>query len=576
MASTNETLRTAIKACRPHLISAAVFSALINFLYLTPTIYMLQVYDRVIPTGGMTTLAMVSLVTVFSLLTLSALELLRSRLLVRCGARLDRNLARPIMSTILRRGDLSRLQRLQLMREYDLLRGAIAGSGALAIFDAPWAPIYIIAAFLLSPGLGLLCLGASVLLLCLAWANEQGTHKLLSAASEAASLAYAHQDEASSYAAEVRALGMCDAIVAKQSWERGQATAIQAATSFRAGGYGALIKAVRLILQSAALGFGAYLAVNHRISPGAVMAASLLLARALAPIEQIVAVWKVITNGRDIYKKLATLIIPMDTAKLTALPVPRGDITVENVSVFAPQRGPALLSGIGLSICAGEMIAIVGHSGAGKSTLLKTLAGLIKPTEGNIRIDGADVALWQPDDLAGHIGYLPQNFLLFAGTVKENISRFRGYLGKMSEEDLDIEVVAAAQAAGAHEMILRLPRGYDTPVGLGGLGLSAGQTQRVALARAFFGRPPILMLDEPNANLDIEGENCLNRTLTRLRDQGATVILTGHRGSMLSSADKMLMLQRGQLERFCAVGDLLAQMRRSAPTGERLQGAKAG
>ena len=574
MASTNETLRVAIRACRPHLIAAAAFTALINFLYLTPTIYMLQVYDRVIPTGGMTTLAMVSLVAVFSLLTLSALELVRSRLLVRCGARLDRNLAKPIMSTILRRGDLSRLQRLQLMREYDTLRGAIGGSGALALFDAPWAPIYIIAAFLLSPGLGLLCLGASVLLLCLAWANEQGTHKLLSAASEAASLAYAHQDEASSYAAEVRALGMCDAIVAKQSWERSRATAVQAAASFRAGGFGALIKAVRLILQSAALGFGAYLAVNHRISPGAVIAASLLLTRSLAPIEQIVAVWKVISNGRDIYGKLSKLVIPLDVSNPTSLPAPQGDISVEDISVFAPQRGPVLLSKIALHICAGEMVAIVGHSGAGKSTLLKTLAGLIKPNEGHIRIDGADVGLWRSDDLAGHIGYLPQNFLLFAGTIKENISRFRGYLGHGSEGDLDAEVVAAAQAAGAHEMILRLPSGYDTPVGLGGVGLSAGQTQRVALARAFFGRPRILMLDEPNANLDIEGENCLNRTLGRLREQGVTIIVTGHRGSLLSSADKMLMLQRGRLERFCAVSDLLAQMRRTSPAAERLQGAQ--
>ena len=575
MAETNGALRTAVKACWPHLLSAAVFSALINLLYLSPTIYMLQVYDRVIPTGGMTTLAVVSTVTLFGFLTLSGLELVRSRLFVRCGARLDRYLAEPVMSTILRRTDLSRLQRLQLMRDYDTLRNAIAGAGTLAIFDAPWTPIYIIAAFLLSPGLGLLCIGASALLLALAWANEGGTHKLLRAANDAASLAYAQQDEASSYASEVRALGMCKAIITKQLLQRKKATDIQATASFRAAGYGATIRLARLTLQSAALGFGAYLAVNHRISPGAVMAASLLLARALSPIEQIVGVWRVISNARDVHAKLAKVLLPAETPARTSLPAPVGDITIDNVSVVAPQGPVLLLSGLSLSIKAGEMVAIVGHSGAGKSTLLKTVAGLLRPAAGCIRIDGVDTAIWRPEDLMPHIGYLPQDYLLFAGTIRDNISRFNSYLDTFSEQRLSEAVVAAAKAAGAHEMIVRLPQGYDTPVGLGGVGLSAGQTQRVALARALFGRPKILLLDEPNANLDTEGEECLIRTLAELRAQGTTILISGHRGAALSSADKLLMLQRGRLERYCTVRELLAQHRPAAPAGGRIQGAAA-
>ena len=248
---------------------------------------------------------------------------------------------------------------------------------------------------------------------------------------------------------------------------------------------------------------------------------------------------------------------------------------MEHVSVLAPQKGPALLTNINLFINAGEMIAIVGHSGAGKSTLLRALVGLVRPTSGFIRIDGADISIWRPDQLTEHVGYLPQNFLLFAGTIRENISRFKGYLCRGADAGLDDQVLVAAQAAGAHEMILRLPRGYDTPVGLGGVGLSAGQTQRIALARAFFGDPRILMLDEPNANLDTEGENYLIRTLSRLREQGVTILVTGHRGAVLSSADKLLMLSGGRLEKFCAVSELITERRHPAPSENHLQGARA-
>jgi ATP-binding cassette subfamily C protein len=567
-------MRAAILKCLPHLGWSAAFSAFINLLYLAPTLYMLQVYDRVIPTGSGATLLLISLLGLISLVTLAGLEWLRSRLLVRCGARLDRQMAKQVLATVLRRSDLTRLQRLQVTRQYDAFRNAVAGPGALAIFDAPWTPIYILAAFLLNPLLGAFCTFASLSLLVLAWLNERGTHKLVSAATEAAGRAYAWQDQASSYAGEIRALGMCEALVEKQSLERGRATDFQAIASFRAGIYSAALKFGRLVFQSAALGIGGYLAIQHAISPGAVIAASLLLTRALSPIEQIVGAWKGISSAADAYKFISNLLIDADTPQKTALPTPRGQITLENVCVYSPMREAPVLHNITLQVEAGQMIGVIGASGAGKSTLLRAIAGPPEKRTGLVRIDGADVATWDGDRLARHIGYMPQDFLLFPGTIKENISRFSGYLPGAASEAVDGEAIAAAKAAAAHDLILSLPRGYDTPVGLGGIGLSAGQTQKVALARALFGRPKILILDEPNAYLDVDGEAQLIASIAQFRKDGATIIVAAHRGGVFASADKLLLLKGGQIDRFGGLNDVLAEMRQQAPAGEALKRAQ--
>jgi ATP-binding cassette subfamily C protein len=570
-------MRAAIAKCLPHLGWAAAFSAFINLLYLAPTLYMLQVYDRVIPTGSGPTLLLISLAGLVSLVTLAGLEWLRSRLLVRCGARLDREMAKRVLSTVLQRPDLTRLQRLQVTRQYDAFRNAVAGPGALAIFDAPWTPIYILAAFLLNPLLGAFCTFASLSLLVLAWLNERGTHRLVSAATEAAGRAYAWQDQASSYAGEIRALGMCGALVEKQSRERGRATELQAIASFRAGVYGAALKLGRLVFQSAALGIGAYLAIQHAISPGAVIAASLLLTRALSPIEQIVGAWKGIANAKDAYDAISVLLVDAGGQPKTALPAPRGHISLENVYVSSPMREAPVLSNINLRIEAGQMIGVIGASGAGKSTLLRAIAGTPEKKSGLVRIDGADVASWDGDRLARYIGYMPQDFLLFPGTVKENISRFSGYLPGAVAEEVDGEAIAAAKAAAAHELILSLPRGYDTPVGLGGVGLSAGQTQKIALARAFFGKPRILILDEPNAYLDVDGEAQLIASLAAFRKDGATILIAAHRGGVLAAADKLLLLNGGRIDRFGSLADVLAEMRQQAPApaGEAPKRAQA-
>ena len=570
-------LRRALRACRQHFVAAAVFSALVNLLYLAPTLYMLLVYDRVVPTNGLETLVLVSIVGLTAVGTLSILEWMRSRLLVRSGARLENELAGPVMAAVLAQPDLSRVERAQAMRQFDVFRQAMSGNAILTAFDAPWSPIYIIAAFLLHPALGLLCLFASGLMLALAWLNERATHAPLKAANEAAALAYGRQDYASAWAAEIRALGMGRALVAKQLADRQTVVELQSRASFAAGRYTGLIKFCRLVLQSGALGFGAYLAIERQISAGAIIAASLLLTRALAPIEQIVGSWKSIIQARDAFAELTQLFNGAKAAGSTMhLPTPRGEISVEGVTMLTAHRERIALSDVSLRIEAGQFIGVIGPSGAGKSTLLRLIAGAASPERGVARIDGAAMSDWDSERLASHIGFLPQEFLLFAGSIRDNISRFQGHLGQ-DAETLDAEVIRAAQAAGAHEMILRLPQGYATRVGLGGSGLSAGQTQRIALARALFGRPRILVLDEPNAHLDADGEQTLIECLTGLRAEGITIIVAAHRGAVLAGADKLVLIKDGRIDMFGQLADVAAAMRaataaapsgaQSAPTG---------
>ncbi len=565
-------LRRALRACRQHFVAAAVFSALVNVLYLAPTLYMLLVYDRVMPSNGLETLVLISLVGLFAVATLSTLEWIRSRLLVRSSARLEHVLAGPVMATLLAQPGLSRLQRSQATRQFDTFRQAMSGNAILAAFDAPWSPIYILAAFLLHPALGLMCLLAGGLMLGLAWLNEKATHAPIKAANDAAAVAYGRQDYSSAWAAEVRALGMGSALVAKQIAERRTAVELQTRASFAAGRYSALIKFSRLVLQSGALGFGAYLAVERQISAGSIIAASLLLTRALAPIEQVVGSWKSIIQAREAFADLKKLFAGARADEVQMhLPTPRGDIRLERVTMLTAGRERMALNDLSLNIEAGQFVGIIGPSGAGKSSLLRLIAGAATPERGVARIDGAAMGDWNSERLAKHIGFLPQDFLLFAGTIRDNIARFQTFV-QHDAEVLDAEVIRASQAAGAHEMILSLPHGYATAVGPGGTGLSAGQTQKVALARAFYGDPKIVVLDEPNAHLDAEGEQGLINSLTALRGQGATIIVAAHRGAVLAGADKLLLLKDGRPEMFGQLSDVANAMRAAA--GQPAQSAQ--
>lgn len=538
--------------CAPILLCAAAFSALVNLLYLVPTLYMLQVYDRYVPSTNGGTLLLVSAMAAIGLVTLSLMDWLRGRLLVRLSARFDRVLAGPTLAATLSRPDLGRTERAEAMREFDTLRQTISSGATIALFDAPWAPIYLLFACLLHPLLGLLTLVAALLLVALAWANERGTHAALAAANHEAAGMYARQAHVSAYAEEVRALGMTRALTARGLADRGTVGRLQLRASFAAGRYGAAIKLFRLLFQSAALGVGAWLAVSGMISLGAIIAASLLLTRTLAPIEQLVAAWKQIVRAREAYAHLDAILGTSAAPPCTMLPPPTGRIGVDDLGVRSADRQRVVLANISCEIPAGAMIAVVGASGAGKSTLLRALAGAVSPAAGAVRLDGVAMADWDGEQLARHIGFLPQEFALFPGTVKDNISRFAGHDGG-DPAAIDAGAVAASSAIGAHAMIGLLPQGYDTMLGPGGIGLSAGQTQRIAIARALFGDPRILILDEPNAHLDADAYAALLGTLDRLRAAGRTIVVAAHGGDLVRMADKLLFLAGGRLTRFTDV-----------------------
>ncbi len=542
-----EPLAEALKACRPHFVWAGVFSALVNLLYLTPTLYMMQVYDRVVPTGGVPTLLLVSAIAVFALATLALLDWLRTRLLVRAGLRLDRLLVSRLLGRVV---DLqAQSPGSQVLREFDHVRSAVSGQGALALFDAPWTPIYIGCCFLLHPALGALTLVGSIVLFVLAMLNERDSRPRLNDAMKEGQAAYAAQESMAAQSEVVRALGMRQAGIALQVRQRQIATQRQAEAQFTGGRYTGIIKFLRLMLQSAALGLAAYLTVNGQISAGSIIAASVLLTRAVQPIEQMVGAWPTLMQAKASWKSL--LQVFASTARvdreLTTLPAPEGRLALEQITVRLPGTQVPQLKGVSLSLEPGQVLGVIGPSGSGKTTLARVVAGAITPTAGSVRLDGADYDARDGDRLAEHIGYLPQVPGLFAGTVKDNISRFQSALGATAEE-VDRLAVAAAKAAGVHEMILRLPEGYDTRLGPNGAGLSVGQSQRVALARALYRDPVVLVLDEPNANLDQEGEAALLQAIRGAAARGAAVLMIAHRAGVLGGADRLLMLREGTVQ----------------------------
>ena len=537
-------LADALKACRVHFVWAAVFSALVNLLYLTPTIYMMQVYDRVVPTGGVTTLILITVVGVFALATLAVLDWLRGRLLLRAGLRLDRLLAGKVLARVV---DMqAKTPNTQALREFDNVRTALSGSGMMAIFDAPWTPLYLACCFLLHPAVGLLTLVGGMILIALAILNERDSRARLKRAIGASNAAYAAQESVASQSEVVRALGMRGASIARQIEQRRDATAQQADAQLTGGRYTGAIKFLRLALQSLSLGLAAYLAVKGQISPGAIIAASVLLSRSVAPIELLVGAWPSLVQAKASWKTLTDLFESTEGVDRprTALPAPAGKLKAEGITVKFPGGDQPQLRNVSVTLNAGQTLGIVGASGSGKTTLARVLAGAMKPTAGLVRLDGADYQLREGDDLAQHIGYLPQTPSLFAGTVKDNISRF-AVAGGADRAEADRRAVAAAQSAGAHDMILKLPKGYDTELGPYGGGVSAGQAQRIALARALYGDPVLLVLDEPNSNLDQDGETALMSAILSAAARGAAVVIVAHRAGVLARVDNLLMLRDG-------------------------------
>ena len=558
--SSEHPLIAAVRSCRAHFVWAAAFSALLNLLYLGPTLYMLQVYDRVVPSRGGTTLLFLTLVLGFALATLSALDAVRSRLFVRAGMRLDRQLAGAILdATLSQPRDGGEVITRQAMRDFDTLRQTLTGGALMSLFDAPWIPIYLLVCFLLNPLLGLLVLIGGALLLLINWRNERATKGRMQRATEASNYAYVSQEQSAGGADVVRALGMRRAMVARHLAERATASRLQREASFATGGYMAVTRFVRLFLQSLALGVGAWLVIEGKLSAGAIFAASFLVARALAPLEGMLGAWRTIGQARVSWRSLYTLLERAQAAPVTILPHPEGALEVERLVVMKPRGEGPILQGVQFRIAPGEIVAVIGPSGAGKSTLLRTIAGAGGAYGGAIRFDGAEMGDYDLERLAQRIGYLPQDTGLFSGTVKENIARFAPYLGADLAE-VDEKVIAAAKACGMHDMILRLQDGYDTLLGLGGKGLSAGQAQAVALARALYGEPRLLLLDEPNAHLDSEGEVRLLQTLRDRKSQGVSALIVAHRTGVLAAVDRLMVMRDGRIELFGPRDEVLARL----------------
>ena len=545
--SASNPVTAALRGARVHFLYAAAFSGFVNLLYLVPSIFMLQVYDRVVPTRGGATLLSLILILAISLTVLSVLDMARMRLLLRASVRLERRAAPPILDRILGATSAPSVERTAAIRHFDTLRGVLTGPAILAMFDAPWAPIYIAVCFMLHPWLGAFALFASILLTIVALASEQVTKRAAADTQLRSATQGRMQDYAVQAAEVVRVLGMRGAIVRLHLEARADVVARQGELAGTSGAFLAVTKFLRQLLQSLALALGAWLAIHQSISMGAIFAASLLVGRALAPVEQILGSWKNVLSARAAYTSLSAFLrLPDDTAPRTALPKPRGAVSVAGVSVRAPGSDRMLLDDVNFTVSPGEIVALIGPSGAGKSTLLRVLSGAIAPDSGEVRVDGTSLTDWDREALGACIGYTPQTPTLMPATVGMNIARFAAMRGAAAPQDLDAMVVDAAMRAGAHATIQRFPQGYDTMLTIREAGgLSAGERQLVSLSRALFGHPSLLLLDEPNAHLDVNGEAALMKTLTTLRAEGATIIASTHRPSLLQIADRALLVREG-------------------------------
>lgn len=536
-------LSDALADCRQHFVAAAVFSLLINVLYLAPTLYMLQVYDRVVPTAGKTTLLFVTLALALALLTLSALDMVRNRLLVRASQRIDALVAPKILKQMMAADSGAAGQ---AMRDFDNIRTAMATPAIAAIFDLPWTPVFLLVSFMLHFWIGILAIFAMVLLVTLAYLNQKATQKKMEIATSAMASAHNSQQAAATHGTTVKGLGMTGAMVERQLAHRRIALANMVNAQFAGSKLTASSRFFRLFVQSVALGVGALLAIAGEISSGAIIASSVLLSRALQPVESIIAAWSPLAGARASVIRLARAFDNLDEQRVyTALPPPTGALQVEEVGVRG-REGRPILVGISFRADPGQILGIIGPSGSGKTTLGKVIVGAIQPTIGTVRIDGARLTDWDQDELGKYLGYMPQEPSLFEGTIKENIARFRKGATNEETKAIDDAVVEAAKEAGVHELILQLPQGYDTTLGLMGAGLSAGQAQRVALARALFGEPRLLLLDEPNAFLDQNGETALVEAIAKARARGATVIVIAHRRGVLAAVDRLLVIEDGK------------------------------
>ena len=560
----SDELAEVFRACRSYFLTALLFSLAINLLYLASPLYMLQVYDRVVSSASEQTLVMLTILLVMTLATLASLDAVRARLLTRASIRIDRLLASRIVAATVEAAARGGNARSQPLRDFDTFRQFITGSGIHAVFDLPWAPIYIAVIFMLHPFLGAFALGSGVLLVLMALLNEYLTNTPLAEANAAATRNYAFTDMSLRNAEVVQAMGMMPGLLQRWSRDRNLLLDRQSFASDRAATTSSIIRFLRLAMQSLILGLGAYLVIERVTTVGAMFAASILLGRALQPVEQIVGSWRNIISARGAYGRVKALLIasPIRDPAL-ALPRPAGRLAVEGLGYVFPGTNRPILRSVSFRIDAGDVLGVIGPSGAGKSTLARQIVGILAPSAGAVRLDGADVSLGPRESIGRHIGYLPQDIELFADTVGSNISRFRN--------DNDAEVIEAAQLAGVHDMILRLSNGYDTHIGESGTVLSGGIRQRIGLARAVYANPSLVVLDEPSSNLDSDGDNALLSCIAVLKKRGTTVVIISHRPNTLGAVDKLLFLRDGTAEMFGPRDEVIGRLSPARPaTGQTI------
>jgi PrtD family type I secretion system ABC transporter len=547
-------LKETVYAARYIFFAIAVFSFFLNLLMLVSPFYMMQVYDRVLTSRSNDTLIVLTVLAV-GLLGISAmLELVRSRILVRLGARLDRHVTHDLFAALIEERIATRRNTgSQPIRDLETVRSFLTGPGLLAFFDAPWVPLFLGLIFLFHPLLGVVAVSGAVVLFVLAVLSELMTRAPWQRATAESMQAHRFAEASLRNADVIWALGMLGDLRRRWQEKHLSALAYSGRATDRLGTFSAIAKFVRPLLQIALLGFGAYLVIDESISAGVMIASSIVMGRALAPVEASIAHWRSFISSRSAYARLSKLLAEYDiNRERMKLPTPRGKINVEGMTLVPPGANKPSLVSISFQLAQGDLLGIVGPSAAGKSSLARALMGIWAPKVGNVRLDGADLAEWDRKDLGRHLGYLPQEVELFDGTVAENIARF---------ETVQHEAVSrAAQIANAHEMILRLPEGYDTQIGEGGCVLSGGQRQRLGLARAIYGLPCFIVLDEPNANLDADGEAALRVTLKRLKELRKTVVIISHKRSTLADTDKLLVLDGGRVKSFGPRAQVLEQL----------------
>ena len=558
-------LAEALRECRRAFRSVALFSGMVNLLMLAGPLYMLQVYDRVLSSRSVPTLIALSIFLVGAYAFQGVLDLIRSRVVVRSAAVLDQRLALAVHSAVIRLSVASRHpgDGPQPVRDLDAIRGFLTGAGPIAIVDLPWVPVFLTICFLIHPWLGVASTIGAVTLFTMTLLTERASRAPAKALAQDAGRRSIMVEAQRRGGETIMAMGMAGALGQRWAGVNNRYIAATASLSDVAGGFGSASKVLRLLLQSVILGLGAYLVIRQEMTAGAMVAASIMMGRALAPIETAIANWRAFIGARQAITRLSeALTRAAPKREVTSLPRPARSLEVEHVVMVAPGGTKPVVANVRFALKAGQAVGIIGPSGAGKTSLVRALVGIWRPAKGCVRLDGAALDQWDLDQLGQHVGFISQTVELFDGTISENIARMN------VKPDADA-VLRAAKAAGAHELILRLPNGYDTPIGEGGEALSGGQRQRIALARALYGDPFLIVLDEPNSNLDNEGEMALRQAIANLKTRGAIVVLIAHRPSVLAVCDHILVLANGEQKDFGSRDEIMQKMTRpvAAPAG---------